>query len=121
VIYTAAPLFLPGSFDPLTIRLDLVPGDKEVIVPGPRRLLPPKRRARDAADDRDDDIGRLTHFVERVPAGARNNALYWAARRAGEKHRTDTAAAAEFHNSAVRAGLSAAEAAATILSALRHG
>jgi hypothetical protein len=116
VIYTAAPIFLEGAFDPLPIRLDFIPGAAEVIVPDPRRLRPRPPRRRDQRDDRETDaeIAHLAHFVE----GTR--ALYWAARRVAEKNGGTGHAAALLEAAAVRAGLTAGEAAATIKSGLRH-
>jgi len=120
VIYTAAPVFLPGSFDPLTTRIDIIPGDEQVIVPAPARLKPPKLR-REPVDRNDkDDIDRLVHFVATAAAGNRNAALYWAARRVAEQNGVDAQTAKLLEDAAVRAGLSAVEAAATIRSGGRH-
>jgi hypothetical protein len=45
VIYTAAPLFLPGAHDPLPTRIAVVSGSRpEVIVPPATALAPPPRK-----------------------------------------------------------------------------
>ena len=125
MIYTAAPVFLPGSFDPLPTRLDVVPGDAEVTVPAPRRLRSPQLRMRHRRDDwgnlDDSEVERLARFVERTAVGNRNSALYWAARRVAEDRNDTEWAAALLEAAAVRAGQSAVEAMATIKSGLRHG
>lgn len=122
IIYTAAPIFLPGSFDPLPIRIDIMPGDDEVIVPAPSQLEPPKPRRRETDNQHDPaDIGHLVHFVETAAAGNRNAALYWAACRAAEQHCTDNRTAKQLEDAAVQAGLSATEATATVRSAFRNG
>lgn len=124
VIYTAAPIFLPGAFDPLPARIDVVPGDAELLVPPPRRLRPPKPRARADRDQRVESPGaeveRLAAFVARAPLHQRNASLYWAACRVAECGAARDRATALLEAAAVRAGLSAAEAVATIQSGLRH-
>jgi len=125
MIYTAAPVFLPGSFDPLSARLDIISGDAEVTVPAPRRLRPPQPRIGHRRDDwgnlDDTEVERLARFVERAAVGNRNSALYWAARRVAEHHNDTERAAALLEAAAVRAGQSAVEGMATIKSGLRHG
>jgi hypothetical protein len=125
IIYTAPPVIEPGAFDPLTTRLEAVPGhDGEVLVPAPERLkppppLPPKRRNwRDR-----DHLGGLVYFVETAGGrpNNRNNALYWAARRCAERGLDDTDTADRLEEAAIRAGLSQSEAAATVKSGFRHG
>jgi len=120
VIYTAAPVFLPGSFDPLPTRRDVVPGEAAVIVPA--RLRPPKPRETrgDRGNGDSIDIDRLVRFVAGAAVGNRNSALYWAACRAAENGGTERAAAL-LEEAAVCAGLPTAEAAATVRSGLRHG
>jgi hypothetical protein len=122
IIYTAAPQIQPGAFDPLTERVAVVPGEEEVITPRPDRLKPPKPlvRYRQEARGGDNNLDRLIHFVETAPVGNRNAALYWAARRAAEQNSGDARTAALLEEAAVRAGLSATEAAATICSGARH-
>jgi hypothetical protein len=86
----------------------------------PASLEPPKPREYDRIR-RQDDIEPLIRFVENAKPDNRNNALYWAARRAAESHQTDQRAAKLLEDAAVRAGLSDSEAAATIQSGFRHG
>jgi hypothetical protein len=120
VIYTAAPVFLPGSFDPLLTRLDVVPGEAAVIVPA--RLRPPKpRKTRGDRGNGDTiEIDRLVRFVAGAAVGNRNSALYWAACHAAENGGAERAAAL-LAEAAVGTGLPTAEAAATVRSGLRHG
>jgi hypothetical protein len=131
VIYTAAPLFLTGSFDPLPTRIAVIPGDEAVAVPAPARLKPPPRqKAVPQRDTRRDDhneraIGGLVRSVAHAGNGDRNSILYWAARRLAEKvslHAiSEETARALLEEAAQVAGLPAKEAAATVRSGLRHG
>jgi hypothetical protein len=121
IVYTAAPQIQAGAFDPVTSRLAVVPGCKSVLVPSAHRLKPPKpvRLPRDEAAD-PDSINRLARFVETAAVHNRNNALFWAACRVAEQNCGDDHTAALLEEAAVHAGLSAAEATATIRSGLRH-
>jgi hypothetical protein len=120
LVYTAAPVFLTGAFDPLPYRLAMMPGDAEVAVPGISRLRPKSSPGRLVeALEGPADVGRLVRFVETAAAGERNRRLYWAACRLAEQHIAGHGALLE--GAAVRAGLSAIEAAATVRSALRQG
>jgi hypothetical protein len=120
ITYTAAPAFLPGAFDPLPTRIDVIPGHGEVIVPPIDRLKPPPRRQQPPSGQ-----GNMSHLLRTIAsagAGNRNNLLYWAACRVTEDPSIDwMTAAASLEAAAVQAGLSAAEAAATITSAYRRG
>jgi len=123
IIYTAAPRVQPGAFDPLTVRLEVVPSDTDTVtVPAPARLKPPKLPPRQR-DDRNDDISGLIRTVETAGGqpNNRNNALYWAARRCADRGLCDTDTANRLEEAAMRAGLSQSEAAATVKSGLRHG
>ena len=121
IIYTASPQIQAGAFDPLTSRFAVVAGGEAVIVPSAHRLKPPKtvRLPRDEAAE-PDSVDRLVRFVETAAPGNRNAALYWATRRAAEQNCANDHTATLLEDAAVRAGLSAAEAAATIKSGLRH-
>jgi hypothetical protein len=122
VVYVARPVFLPGAFDPLPARLDVIPGCGEVAVPSPERLKPPPLAGRLASPPGQADISGLVHAVANAVHGNRNALLYWAACRIAEADRVNrNGAAALLEQAAVQAGLSAAEAAATISSALRRG
>jgi hypothetical protein len=123
IIYTAAPQIQCGAFDPSPVRLEVVPGNDEVIVPAADRLIPPKPRIKDQRDNQTnpDSINCLARFVETAAAGNRNAALFWAACRAAEQNEGDERTATLLLEAAVNAGLSAAEAAATIRSGFRHG
>jgi hypothetical protein len=122
VIYTAAPIFLPGTFDPLTMRLDIIPGNEEVVVPTADRIEP-HRRESDVRESKGyrDDVSGLVRAVAAAPAGKRNALLYWAACRVSENSDVDQERAGAFlEEAAMRAGLTEPEAAATVRSALRH-
>jgi hypothetical protein len=123
IIYTAAPQIQCGAFDPSPVRLEVVPGNDEVIVPAADRLIPPKPRIKHQRDNQanPDSINCLARFVETAAAGNRNAALFWAACRAAEQNEGDERTATLLLEAAVNAGLSADEAAATIRSAFRHG
>jgi hypothetical protein len=122
VIYTSSPVFRRGAFDPLPIRLDLVPGDETVPVPPPARLKPRKRPVPPSDRERRGDISGLIHFVQNAGIGNRSNALYWAGCRITENPDIDRSAAAhDLERAAIIAGLSVNEAAATVRSACRRG
>jgi hypothetical protein len=132
LIYTAAPSFLWGSYDPLPVRMDLVPGRPEVDL-GPLAEPPkePEREQpiRDASHtarrsshhEPSNIIAGLIRTVETGARGNRNKALYWAARRLAEHSGTiDTdEAARRLEAAAHRIGLPEKEAAATVSSGLR--
>ena len=117
IIYTAAPVILRGAFDPLPARLAVIPGRGEVPVPHRSRLRPPARAPSPRAEP-DRSIDPLVRYIE--TAKERNNALFWAACRLAEQGSGD-AAAKRLLDAAIRAGLSAKEATATLKSGLRHG
>jgi hypothetical protein len=120
VIYTAAPIFLPGAFEPLPTRIDVIPGHQTVPVPPPARIKTPGRPLFRREGKPHGNISGLVAYVE--TAEKRNNALYWAACRVAENPDLDrVAAAAELVEAAVRAGLSIKEATATVRSGLRGG
>jgi hypothetical protein len=122
IIYTAAPVFLPGAIDPLPSRLDVIPGDETVTVPSPKLLKPPRRPSLRTNREPHSNIAGLLRTVETAQPGDRSNKLYWAARRVAENAEIDHAwAAAELEAAAISTGLSAQEAAATIRSGLREG
>jgi hypothetical protein len=118
--YTAAPLFLSGASDPLPKRIDIIPGDEAVLVPRPARLKPQPRIV-ERHEGGGGNIDHLVHFVAHAYDGNRNAALYWAARRAAEQECCDDHTAQMLEAAAIQAGLSPAEAAATVRSGLRHG
>jgi hypothetical protein len=129
VIYTAAPLFLPGAHDPLPTRIAVVPGVlAEVTVPPAAALAPPPPRI-DAgisgvvSDDR--ALAGVVRAVAHAPLGERNSVLYWAACRLAEHVRgrllDHTTALAILCEAARYAGLPSAEASRTALSGLRRG
>jgi hypothetical protein len=125
VTYTAAPVFLPGSYDPLQRRLDIIHGCDAVPVSEASQLNPPPpprrytRQFHHNEPERERSIAGLIRIVDTARAGNRNKALYWAACRLDEN--IDSKAAQSLINAAVRAGLSEAEAIATVRSALRQG
>jgi hypothetical protein len=85
IIYTAAPTFLAGAFDPLPVRLVGVPGDDVVIVPPPDLLKPPPRPKPAHREEIDDEheqrvITGLVRSVAQAVNGNRNACLYWASR-----------------------------------------
>jgi hypothetical protein len=120
LIYTAAPLIAPVAFDPLSSRFALMPGNDAVTVPTCLEPPKPKPREYDRTQCRN-DIEPLIRFVESAQDGERNNALYWAARRAADAHHTDQHSTDLLKAAAVRAGLDEDAAAATISSGFRHG
>jgi hypothetical protein len=122
IVYTAAPQIQPGAFDPLKTRIAVVPGTKEIVVPGADRLRPLPRRKLEFKSDQQGDISRLVRAVAGAAEGSRNAMLYWAACRLAETAGGDHARGGDLlEAAAIQAGLSAVEAAATIRSALRHG
>ena len=120
IIYTAAPLFQRGAFDLLSSRFAIIPGNDAVVVPASLAPPKPKPREYDRTQSRA-DIESLIRFVESAQDGERNNALYWAARRAADAHHTDQHTEDLLRAAAVRAGLDEDAAAATISSGFRHG
>jgi hypothetical protein len=130
VIYTAAPLFLPGAFDPLPTRIAAIPGALSVMVPPPL-ILQPSRRPKKVfnntcgADRSDRAIEGLVRSVAQASDGNRNSMLYWASRCMAEKialHAIDQETArARLEEAAQAAGLPPCEAATTVRSGLRHG
>jgi hypothetical protein len=122
VIYTARPRFLAGALDPLSSRLDIIPGREAVSVPRAKRLKPPERPTKPTEAAANHNIAGLIRTVENATKeDNRNKALYWAACRVAESPDIDrAAAAADLEQAAIRAGLSAKEAAATVRSGLRH-
>jgi hypothetical protein len=129
VIYTAAPIFLPGAFDPLPTRIAVIPGADAVIVPTPDKFQPPPRPIALNHPGEDDFNGRaiegLIRSVVQAGNGNRNSMLYWASRCMAEKvalHAIDQETArALLEEAAQAAGLRPNEAAATVRSGLRHG
>jgi hypothetical protein len=123
VIYTAAPVFLPGSFDPLPTRIDTIPGHETVPVPAPARLKPVNPPRLPPESQVHGNISGLIRTVETATKEQnRNNALYWAACRVAENPDINHhAAARDLVRAAIHAGLSEKEAAATVRSGLRHG
>jgi hypothetical protein len=122
IIYTAAPVFLPGAADPLPNRIDVIPGDETVTVPSPKLLKPPSPPSRCTDREPHSNISGLIALVETARIGNRSNLLYWAVRRVAENPAVDrAAAAAELEAAAISTGLSAQEAAATVRSGLRGG
>jgi hypothetical protein len=122
VIYTAAPLFLPGAFDPLPARIDVIPGKGQVIVPSSDRLKPRCGSRRWRCGQIKSNISALVRAVTSAPEGNRNCLLYWAARRVAENSAVDLdTAVAQLQAAALQTGLPASAAAATIRSALRGG
>lgn len=129
-IYTSAPLFLPGSFDPLPTRISVIPGDLAVAAPTPDRLKPPPRPkvVFNHFHNRDPDGRAIEGIVRSVAAAAngnRNAALYWGSCRMAELialHAIDQETARSLlEDAAAAAGLPPNEAAATVRSGLRHG
>jgi len=123
LIYTAAPVFLPGAYDPLPERLAVLPGESVVAVPPDSMLRPPPRKInnfkrRENTDNR--AIAGLLRVVARASEGERNSSLYWATRRMAERGIAPSKAAALLEQAAAEAGLPAAEAAATVRSGLAH-
>ena len=107
--------------DPLPARLDVIPGCGEVAVPPPERLKPPPLAGQLASPPGQADISGLVHavanavmatatpcFIGRPAESLKPTESIGRGRRAAQE-------------AAVQAGLSAAEAAATIASALRRG
>jgi hypothetical protein len=130
LIYTAAPVFLPGAFDPLRDRIDVVPGAEAVAVPPEASLKPPPRprpiyRLRADGDRAAREIAGLVRTVAHAADGNRNSILYWASRVMAEKveqRLIDSVTASNLlADAALQAGLAANEAAATVRSGLRHG
>jgi hypothetical protein len=129
-IYTSAPLFLPGSFDPLLTRISVIPGDLAVAAPTSDRLKPPPRsKILFNHFHNRDHHGRVIEGIVRSVAAAangnRNAALYWGSCRMAELialHAIDQEAARTLlEHAAAAAGLPPNEAAATVRSVLRHG
>ena len=128
-IYTAAPLFLPGAFDPLLARIEMIPGDQVVMVPPPDLVKPSRpcadRLTRERGDRDERALAGLIRSVARAANGTRNSMLYWASRRIAHRvamHAIDPEKVrALLEEAALQAGLSANEAAATVRSGLRHG
>jgi hypothetical protein len=128
VIYTAAPIFLPGAFDPLSTRIAVIPGAEAVIVPTPDRFQPPPRPIALNHSGEDDFNGRaiegLIRSVAQAGNGNRNSMLYWASRCMARKvalHAIDQETARDLLEEAAQAaGLQPNEAAATVRSGLRH-
>jgi hypothetical protein len=129
VIYTAAPIFLPGAFDPLPTRIAVIPGAEAVIVPTLDRFQPPPRPIALNHSGEDDLNGRaiegLIRSVAQAGRGNRNSMLYWATRCMARKVALQTidrdTARARLEEAAQAAGLPLNEAAATVRSGLRHG
>jgi hypothetical protein len=129
VIYTAAPLFLPGACDPLLRRLAVMPGVlAEVTVPSTAALAPPPlhtdaRISGGVSNDR--ALAGVVRAIANARFGERNRILYWAACRLAEHVRArlldDTTALAILCEAARYAGLPPAEASHTALSGLRRG
>jgi hypothetical protein len=124
IIYTAAPVFLSGAFDPLAHRIDVIPGHDMVAVPPANLLKRPELEKYRVRGDHHQTrtISGLIRLVETARLGNRSNALYWAACRLAENPDIDQdAAAADLEDAAIRAGLPAKEAADTVKSGLRQG
>jgi hypothetical protein len=127
VIYTAAPMFLPGDCDPLLTRLATVPGMLvEVTVPPAAVLAPPRIEARISGVVPDNlALAGIVRAIACARLGERNNVLYWAACRLAEHVRArllDHATALAILCEASRyAGLPPAEASRPVLSGLRRG
>ena len=83
LIYTAAPLFVPGLADPLPERLVLVPGAREVVpVPAPAMLRPAPRMlpAQRRKHERDGGAGALD-YARRTIAAAHESTRHDTAKR----------------------------------------
>jgi len=93
-----------------------------VVVPPPARLKPRKRPLPQTDREVRGNTAGLIRTVETARVGSRSNALYWAACRVAENSDIDrTVTARQIEEAAIRAGLSAKEAAGTVRSGLRRG
>jgi hypothetical protein len=119
IVYTAAPLFLPGARDPLPSRIAIIPGAGSVRVP-PRSSLKPRRKVPQPREGSPRSIAGLIRVIETAREGNRNGVLYWAACRIAEED-AGADAALDLEAAGVRAGLSRKEAEDTVRSALRSG
>lgn len=86
--YTAAPIFPPGTADPLPSRLAMLPGAQAVVKVPAAALLRPVRVVRAmpaiAGGDASGRFAGLVRTVRNAPEGERHHVLFWAACRAGE-------------------------------------
>jgi len=80
---------------------------------------PAPRRHHEGRDDDDRSLAGLARYIERVPEGQRNSALYWAACRCQERGVLSQQAETALLAAARAAGLPDAEARRTIASARR--
>jgi len=128
------PPLSEGAYDPLPMRIDLVPGNAEVELPpldeppehqGPdAQQQPPSRAAAAArrsstAKQPSTSIAGLVRTVETAARGNRNKALFWACRRLVERGRDTQAAARQLEAVALDIGLPLIEVRRTIESGLR--